>query len=290
MREIEAYKMFKSEYIIRLVDSAVIQERDGSKVVHIVLPYYRRGNLQDVVNEHAVNGTHFDEDKLIKLFIEISKGIRVLHKHRMPAVTTTRGSSGTGINAETDDGEGDNAEEMGLLSADAANDAGDEEGTALGEMVPYAHRDIKPANVMIGEKGRCVLVDLGSTARARIHVRSRQEALVIQDGAAEHCTLPYRAPELFDVKTDAHIDERVDIWSLGCTFFALMYGSSPFELQAAENGASVNMAILSGQYRFPASPEYSQDLRDIVTRCLSVDPTQRPDIDEVLSAMDALHR
>ena len=29
--------------------------------------------------------------------------------------------------------------------------------------------------------------------------------------------MPYRAPELFDVKTDAVLDEKVDIWSLGCT-------------------------------------------------------------------------
>ena len=31
-----------------------------------------------------------------------------------------------------------------------------------------------------------------------------------------HCTAPYKAPELFDVPSECDLDERVDIWSLGC--------------------------------------------------------------------------
>lgn len=33
-----------------------------------------------------------------------------------------------------------------------------------------------------------------------------------QDIAAERSTMPYRAPELFDVKTGTTLDEKVDIW------------------------------------------------------------------------------
>jgi serine/threonine kinase 16 len=48
--------------------------------------------------------------------------------------------------------------------------------------------------------------------RARIHIDTRQEALLEQDVAAEHSTLPYRAPELFDVKTGSWLDEKCDVW------------------------------------------------------------------------------
>lgn len=48
--------------------------------------------------------------------------------------------------------------------------------------------------------------------RARIHIGTRQEALLEQDVAAEHSTLPYRAPELFDVKTGSWLDEKCDVW------------------------------------------------------------------------------
>lgn len=46
-----------------------------------------------------------------------------------------------------------------------------------------------------------------------------------------HSTLPFRAPELFDVASDANLDQRTDVWSLGCLLYALRYGFSPFECE-----------------------------------------------------------
>jgi len=57
-----------------------------------------------------------------------------------------------------------------------------------------------------------VLMDFGSLVRARIKIQTRNQALLQQDLAAEHSTMPYRAPELFDVKTSVELDEKVDIW------------------------------------------------------------------------------
>ncbi len=36
--------------------------------------------------------------------------------------------------------------------------------------------------------------------------------------------LAYRAPELFDVQSDCVIDTKTDVWSLGCTLYAMAYG------------------------------------------------------------------
>jgi len=55
-------------------------------------------------------------------------------------------------------------------------------------------------------------MDFGSLIRARIKIRNRAQALLQQDLAAERSTMPYRAPELFDVKTNTNLDEKVDIW------------------------------------------------------------------------------
>jgi serine/threonine kinase 16 len=62
-----------------------------------------------------------------------------------------------------------------------------------------------------------------ANVRARIDVQTRQQALLeqvrawlfcllLQDIASEHSSMPYRAPELFDVKTGKMLDEKVDIW------------------------------------------------------------------------------
>lgn len=63
---------------------------------------------------------------------------------------------------------------------------------------------------------QAVLMDFGSVQEGRRTVRSRSEALAIQEEAEAHATAPYRAPELFDMSSNCTIDERVDTWSLGC--------------------------------------------------------------------------
>jgi serine/threonine kinase 16 len=57
-----------------------------------------------------------------------------------------------------------------------------------------------------------ILMDFGSCMKARIPIENRSQALIQQDTAAEHSTMAYRAPELFDVKTGTTLDEKVDIW------------------------------------------------------------------------------
>ncbi len=95
--------------------------------------------------------------------------------------------------------------------------------------------------------------------------------------------MPYRAPELFDVKTGAEITEAVDIWSLGCTLFAMAYHHSPFETpQTVEQGGSLALAVLNGAYKFPSSDHYSEATRQIIKACLATDPKARPDIDALI--------
>lgn len=159
-----------------------------------------------------------------------------------------------------------------------------------------------------------ILMDLGSIAVSPIPITSRSLAIATQDTAAEHSTMPYRAPELFDVKTGTVVDTKVDIWSMGCTLYACLVGKSPFEMRSDETGGSLSICVLGGDWRFPdegpggkkAPPRrtgtggmnsqgggggasgaagaktdevvISEPIREVVRKCLKVEPSERPDM------------
>ncbi|KAJ0587837.1 putative transferase, protein kinase NAK family [Helianthus annuus] len=67
--------------------------------------------------------------------------------------------------------------------------------------------------------------------------------------ASEHVSAPFQAPELWDCPSHADIDERTDVWSLGCTFYAIMYGVSAFEHAPGESGGSLQLAVKNAQIK-----------------------------------------
>ncbi len=73
-------------------------------------------------------------------------------------------------------------------------------------------RDVRPHNILLSDDDSPILMDFGSSGPARIEAKSRKEAQEMQDEAAEHCSMAYRAPELFSIGTGAVIDAKIDIW------------------------------------------------------------------------------
>ncbi len=167
---------------------------------------------------------------------------------------------------------------------------------------------------MISDDGATpVLMDLGSLSPSPTPITSRSLALAVQDTAAEHSTMPYRAPELFDVKTGSVIDTKVDTWSLGCTLYACLVGKSPFEARSEETGGSLSICVLGGDWRFPdeggnqgkgkgrqgapaqngsangpvgEAGRVSESVREVVRACLQVEPAERPDVDQLIELME----
>ncbi|KAI9044560.1 putative serine/threonine protein kinase ENV7 [Aspergillus affinis] len=332
LKEVEAYNLFTNQTnIIHSIDHCVSTEPGskfrsdggdpGSKTVYILLPYYQRGNLQDSINANLVNHTRFPEKRLMVLMLGVATALRSMHQYRV------KSGAGTTRKAKAVRREGEEADaEVGMRMpkpkrrASQKVDEDDEENEPLmddevtrsqegiqdGDLRPYAHRDIKPGNIMIDDDGQTpILMDLGSLAPSPIAITSRSLALAVQDTAAEHSTMPYRAPELFDVKTGSVIDTKVDIWSLGCTLYACLVGKSPFEARSEETGGSLSMCVLGGDWRFPdekpstgkgkgkAGEEAPKDgatsispaVKEVVRKCLLVEPAERPDIDELIQIL-----
>ncbi|KAG0357006.1 kinase-like domain-containing protein [Gamsiella multidivaricata] len=324
MKEAEMYRTFHHENLIKVVDTCVVSDKDGSKIVYIFLPYYKRGNLLDAISANLLHHTHFSEPDMLRFFKGVCYGVRALHCHRLPNVpissreeddASTSGieawdsrDSRTGMRRQgssvsfTGSEHGTGMTDMGRHvenNNNNNNDNGHGGANGLGPaednddvVVPFSHRDIKPANVMIADDGQTpVLMDFGSMARARVKIQTRQQALQEQDLAAEQCSMPYRAPELFDVKTGATLDEKVDIWSLGCTLYAMAYGTSPFETNQINQGGSIALAVLNGNIRFPTvdqADRYSSEFRALVKAMLVVEPAMRLDIHQVIEQVDQL--
>ncbi|KAL2161502.1 hypothetical protein VTH06DRAFT_8064 [Thermothelomyces fergusii] len=334
MKEVEAYRLFAhSPGIIHSVDYAIATERgagEQTKTVYVLLPYYRRGNLQDMINANLVNHTRFPEKKLMLLFLGVCRALRDMHLYRRPGDPLSAGAAGGERMEMRADGVDGHARAKGARAADEEDETEQQRplmtedermpAAAAGATRSYAHRDIKPANIMISDSGtEPVIMDLGSIAESPLAITSRSLAIATQDTAAEHSTMPYRAPELFDVKTGSVIDTKVDIWSLGCTLYACLVGKSPFEMRSDETGGSLSICVLSGDWRFPdegpggkakankakgagsgsgtavaasdgtsggSDAPISEPIREVVRRCLKVEPSERPDIDELIALVE----
>ncbi|KAK7898340.1 hypothetical protein WMY93_019193 [Mugilogobius chulae] len=150
----------------------------------------------------------------------------------------------------------------------------------------YAHRDIKPTNVLLDENDKPVLMDLGSMNRARIEVRGSREAMSVQDWAAQRCTISYRAPELFNVESHCIIDERTDIWSLGCVLYCMMMQEGPYDL-IFQKGDSVALAV-QNPVTIPQSCRYSEGLKVLLSSIMVTNPQERPNISWVLDQVQDL--
>ena len=166
MKEVEAYALFAPHpNIICSEDHSVVADKSdpGAKTVYILLPYYRRGNLQDMINANLVNHTKFPERKLMVLFLGVCKALKAMHQYRVGSGPGGRTSQNKAkrVRAEAaradeeaaatvapdrrrgrdGEGEGLDTEQEPLMEGEVTMA---QEGVADGEIRAYAHRDIKP--------------------------------------------------------------------------------------------------------------------------------------------------
>ena len=132
----------------------------------------------------------------------------------------------------------------------------------------WVHRDIKPDNFLVSDEGRVKLIDFALAQRrpgllARLFSRHPK---VLQG------TRSYMSPEQIRGKA---MDERSDIYSLGCTLFELTGGRPPF------TGSSTNE--LFGRHLNAAAPglqamnrNVTPEFADLVRRMLAKRPDARP--------------
>ena len=139
--------------------------------------------------------------------------------------------------------------------------------------------------MLLGDGDTPVLMDFGSCAPARKKISSRTEALLLQEDAAQNCSMPYRAPELFDVPSDATIDERTDVFSLGATLYAMVFSYSPFECtfqDATQRVVECTHLRVIGGAQFPTGAQAcAPAFASLIQWMLTVEPQKRPFVPQV---------
>jgi eukaryotic-like serine/threonine-protein kinase len=124
------------------------------------------------------------------------------------------------------------------------------------------HRDIKPGNVMLLPDGRVKVVDFG-IARAAGSDTLTNTGVVLGSTA-------YLSPEQAGGQP---VDERADLYSLGCVLYEMLTGHVPFRADTpiATMYRHVNEDAPPPSTIAPVQPE----LEDVVMRCLEKDPKRR---------------
>jgi len=148
------------------------------------------------------------------------------------------------------------------------------------------HRDLKPENLFMVRDGEALggerpkildfgIAKLGDDGLDRFQTRT----------GAVMGTPAYMSPEQCNA---GKIDQRTDIYSLGCVLFHLLLGRPPFDLQGVG-------AIIAAHLREPApvpsaiSPNVPAILDPLIARCLAKDPDDRfSSMSELQQACDAV--
>lgn len=72
--------------------------------------------------------------------------------------------------------------------------------------------------------------------------------------------------------------QGTDIWSMGVTLYAFVYGKVPFY---EENIIALYTKIIHQPVKFPEFPIISDDLKDLIRRMLHKDPNNRITLPEI---------
>ena len=137
-------------------------------------------------------------------------------------------------------------------------------GLQFAEANHIVHRDIKPDNLMLDSEGHVKIGDLGIAINLRADGRKNRSV-----AGTPH----YMAPEQ---ALGNAVDQRADVYSLGCTMYRMLSGQMPF------TGAT-HKEILEKQITYDPPPlhkfveEVPQHVSDLVARMMAKDPQGRPE-------------
>uniref|UniRef100_A0A8C5HWC6 Cyclin-G-associated kinase n=1 Tax=Gouania willdenowi TaxID=441366 RepID=A0A8C5HWC6_GOUWI len=149
---------------------------------------------------------------------------------------------------------------------------------------PVIHRDLKIENLLISNQGTIKLCDFGSATTVTHYPDyswSAQKRSMVEDEITRNTTPAYRTPEMIDLYSNFPINEKQDIWALGCILYLLCFKQHPFE-----EGAKLQ--IVNGKYSIPQNDVKYTVYHDLICSMLKVNPEERLSITELVNQLQEI--
>ena len=138
----------------------------------------------------------------------------------------------------------------------------------------FMHRDLKPSNILLSKNKHVRISDFGL---------AKEESLEMSQSKGVG-TMRFMAPELFEEKDDEDEDKnksetrytnKVDVYSFGITLIYIVTGKYPtFSLKNVVNGVLPKLKEPIVEW-----------VRELIFRCLSHSPEERPSFAEIFEIM-----
>nr|XP_046204101.1 cyclin-G-associated kinase isoform X1 [Oncorhynchus gorbuscha] len=149
---------------------------------------------------------------------------------------------------------------------------------------PIIHRDLKIENLLISHQGTIKLCDFGSSttiAHYPDYGWSAQKRSMVEDEITRNTTPAYRTPEMIDLYSNFPINEKQDIWALGCILYLLCFKQHPFE-----EGAKLQ--IVNGKYAIPQNDVKYTVYHELIRSMLKINPEERLSITELVNQLQEI--
>eukprot|EP00062_Callorhinchus_milii_P013735 gi/632962302/ref/XP_007897231.1/ PREDICTED: cyclin-G-associated kinase [Callorhinchus milii] len=149
---------------------------------------------------------------------------------------------------------------------------------------PITHRDLKVENLLVSNQGTIKLCDFGSAtsiAHYPDYSWSAQKRAMVEEEITRNTTPMYRTPEIIDLYSNYPINEKQDIWALGCILYLLCFKQHPFE-----DGAK--LAIVNGKYSIPENDTKYTVFHDLIRNTMKINPEERLTITEVVNQLQEI--
>lgn len=137
------------------------------------------------------------------------------------------------------------------------------------------HRDLKADNLLLEIDGTCKISDFGISKKSQ-DIYSNNAEMSMQG------TIFWMAPEVIHSMVEDKkqgYSAKIDIWSLGCVVLEMFAGQRPWS----------NEAVVSAIYKIgktklapPIPEELSDEAKDFLNKCFTIDSEKRPTAEELL--------